>query len=84
MAKRKTAAAVIREYFGDRAANQKTEGATPGDRKNFSYERSVGIGGSMGFVAELSRMSPEERLALAQQAAKELGYTAKDVDFSLT
>jgi len=83
MAKRKTAAVVIGEYFGLKGTSSEAEEAIAADRKNFSYEKTVGVGGRAGFVAELSRMSPEEKLALARQAAKELGYTEKDVDFPL-
>jgi|GEM_PF-6979925 len=75
--------AVMKELFGYHPADPSKAGMSIADVKALPYEEGVRTGGIKGFAVELGRLSGDEKLELAQGAAKELGYTQEQVDFPL-
>jgi len=82
---------VIKEYFGYQPVTI-PEGMTQDQfnklsledfKTKFTYEQQVRMGGIKGFNAEWHRLTPEDKTALAQMAAVELGLAKDDVDFPL-
>lgn len=83
MATQKTMASVLVGFFGYHPANPAMSGMKIDDVKALPYEQGVAVGGLKGFSVELNRLSGDEKLELARGAAKELGLTQEQVDFSL-
>ena len=83
MAMQKTMAGVLKQYFEYRPADPAKAGMKLEDVKALPYEQGVAVGGLKGFAVEMRRLSDEEKLQLAQAAAKELGLTQDAVDFPL-
>lgn len=73
---------ILMEFFGKRP-DISGGNLTPEAFSQLSYQEQVNLGGVRGFAAEIKRLLPEEKLELAQAAAKQLGYTSEAVDFPL-
>lgn len=83
MEKKKGIAGVLKEFFGARPKGMDYQIGPP-EWDNLPYDRQVAAGGLKGFIAEVKRLSESEKLELAQLAAKEIGLTQDQVEFSLT
>lgn len=82
---------VLQKYFGYLPVNPGASGLaeeafqklTNDEFRKLPYETQVKCGGIRGFGAELRALSTEEKLWLAQRAARELNITQEQVEFTL-
>ena len=76
-------AAVLQKYFGQRPKTETVDLATE-QFTALPYEAKVEAGGLKGFMVELSRLSPEEKLELARMAVKAMREAGEDVELDET